>query len=205
MHKSLIEITTTKTKTKPKTIFNTEIGNAFFPNGSDELYTLEVFTIFAVGFIFRPFGGAVFGYIADKIGRAKALQIAIIMMSLPTFLTGCIPTYDMIGWAAPVILCILRILQGLSQGGEVSSSYVFVYEVSPPEQRAFFLSLMSCSSFGSLLASAMHVFFDAVCTRDELYSWGWRIPFYFGIVLAFLGWFCFFVFIAYIFVFVFTF
>merc|ERR1712218_284849 len=97
-----------------------EIGSNFFPHKDEGVQVLNSFAIFAGAFFMRPLGGALFGYIGDKYGRIVSLRISLFMMAIPTFLTGCLPNYATIGIAAPIILTIFRLLQGLSVGGELT-------------------------------------------------------------------------------------
>ena len=112
--------------------FTYEIGKSLLPPNLTEMeYNVWGYALFWAGFSTRPFGGALFGYIGDNYGRKKAFRLSIIAMALCTFLTGCIPTYSAIGIFAPIILLILRLIQGLSTGGEISSVFVYLYEIAP--------------------------------------------------------------------------
>lgn len=164
--------------------FATEISASLFP--SDEpgaTGIVQLYVLYAVGFVARPFGGLVFGYLGDKFGRNRSLTIAMILMSFPTFLTGCLPGFDTIGWGAPLILLVLRILQGLSTGGENSSAAIYTFETAPHNRRAFWLSVFGICSSGTLFASLAHVILDEVLTEEQNMAWGWRIPFLLGIGL----------------------
>ena len=167
--------------------FAEQVGGALFPNGNDVTYAIEVYTLYAVGFLFRPFGGAFFGYMGDKVGRKNALRMAMIMMAFPTFLTGCLPTYDMIGWWSPALLLFFRVVQGLSTGGENSNVATYVYEIAQRDKRAFFMSLLGISTSGTLVASVFHVILTGSMSESDLQSYGWRIPFWFGIGLIFVA------------------
>ena len=100
--------------------------------------------------------------------------MAMILMSFPTFLTGCIPGYQYIGWWAPLILLLLRVLQGLSTGGENSSASIYIYETAPKNKRAFWLSVFGICSSGTLLASLSHVVLQNTLNETQLSHWGWR-------------------------------
>src|SRR6185295_8088279 len=106
--------------------FATAIGRAFFPEQDKVAQILAAFGVFAVGFVMRPIGGALFGHIGDRVGRGPALTLSVAAMAVPTFLIGVLPGYAQIGLAAPVLLTLLRMLQGLSVGGEYTTSIVFL-------------------------------------------------------------------------------
>ncbi len=164
------------------------LSKLFFPSENEFVSLIASFGAFAVGFLFRPIGSFLFGYIGDKYGRKKALLISIFLMAFPTFLIGLLPTYHDIGILAPILLTILRILQGLSTGGEYTTSVSFVVEHSPSDKRGFFGSINLLGAvigimFGSLTGAFLNYFFSP----EELSSYGWRIGFLFGIVLAFIG------------------
>src|SRR5260370_30336918 len=112
--------------------FAAQIGRTFFPSQDAVSQILSAFGIFAVGFLMRPLGGAVVGYIGDKFGRSVALTFSVTAMAVPTFLVGVLPGYQTLGPAAPIILTLLRLLQGLSVRGECTPSWVFLSEPAPP-------------------------------------------------------------------------
>eukprot|EP00484_Ammonia_sp_Unknown_P025443 CAMPEP_0197026238 /NCGR_PEP_ID=MMETSP1384-20130603/6371_1 /TAXON_ID=29189 /ORGANISM="Ammonia sp." /LENGTH=548 /DNA_ID=CAMNT_0042454877 /DNA_START=40 /DNA_END=1686 /DNA_ORIENTATION=+ len=163
--------------------FSEELANALFPAGPGASAIVSLYAMFAIGFVSRPFGGVVFGYFGDRYGRKSSLRMAMILMSFPTFLTGCIPGYQYIGWWAPLILLLLRILQGLSTGGENSSASIYVYETAPRNKRAFWLSVFGICSSGTLVASLSHVILQNSLTQTQITDWGWRLPFLLGIGL----------------------
>ena len=115
--------------------FAGQIGRTFFPAKDEVTQVLAAFSIFAVGFLMRPLGGAVIGYIGDRFGRRAALTFSVTAMAVPTFLVGVLPGYQTLGLAAPIILTLLRMLQGVSVGGECPTSYVFLFEQSAPGRR----------------------------------------------------------------------
>ncbi len=169
--------------------FTYEIGQALLPPNLTELeYNVWGYGLFWAGFSTRPIGGAIFGYISDNYGRKKAFRFSIITMALCTFATGCIPTYEAIGIFAPLILLFLRLIQGLSTGGEISSVFVYLYEIAPKHKRAFWMSLMVISSVGAFLATIIKITINHTLTDQQILTWGWRIPFWIGILLLFLGW-----------------
>jgi MHS family proline/betaine transporter-like MFS transporter len=162
------------------------IGLKFFP--ASEIIDILTFAVFAAGFIIRPVGGIIFGHIGDKFGRRIALVIGIMMMAIPTAGIGFLPSYDSIGLAAPIILVIIRLVQGLSLGGEFSGCIAYIVEHSPPEQRglagsASFVSMCMGMLFGLAVASLFRYFLS----EEELLSWGWRIPFIAGLFIGLIG------------------
>jgi len=164
------------------------IGKLFFPSGDPTVELLKSFAVFAVGFLARPIGSVVFGFIGDKFGRKKSLMISILMMAFSTTAIGLLPTYEMIGVLAPILLVVLKILQGLSVGGEYTTSVSFVVEHAPRNRRGFFGSIAILGAVvGILLGSASGAFITKVLPEPALYSWGWRVLFFTGIILGFLG------------------
>jgi len=165
------------------------LGTLFFPSTDPLASILKAYALFAVGFVVRPFGGVVFGHFAVRVGRKRMLQLSIIVMAIPTALVGFLPTYSQIGVSAAVLLLFLRILQGLAVGGEGISSYTFLGETAAPERRGLYASFGPASgTFGFLLGSAVVYLLHTGMQRGTLYEWGWRIPFFIGILPAALGW-----------------
>ncbi|CAN5573661.1 citrate-proton symporter [soil metagenome] len=170
--------------------FAAQIGRTFFAREDHISQILAAFGVFAVGYLMRPLGGALIGYIGDRFGRAAALTFSITAMVVPTFLVGVLPGYDTLGLAAPVILTGLRMLQGLSVGGECPTSVVFLYEHAPPGRRGLCAAIAFCgSNAGILLGSATGGLIAALMTPEELDRWGWRIPFILGLALGIVGYF----------------
>lgn len=160
----------------------------FFPAESTLASLINIFIVFAVGFISRPVGAYFFGKLADQHGRKQALIFSVLLMGLSTSLMGVLPTYDAIGIQAPLLLTFLRILQGISLGGEFTSSLTFIIEHSPPSKRGFVGSwLYSGGFFGSMLGTAVATITTLLTTAEQLQSWGWRIPFILGFAVTFLG------------------
>jgi MHS family proline/betaine transporter-like MFS transporter len=164
------------------------IAREFLPSHDPLASLLGTFGVFATGFLMRPLGGLIFGFVGDRLGRKLALELSVVLMALATTLLGLLPTYASIGLAAPLLLTILRLFQGLSVGGEYIGSMSFLAEHAPPGRRAFFGSWSSFSVvLGSLLGSAT----AAVCTRllsePDLVRWGWRLPFLAGLLIGLLG------------------
>lgn len=164
------------------------LAQVFFPSEDPIASLLASFGAFAVGFFFRPMGSVMFGYIGDKYGRKKALIISIMFMAFPTFLIGLLPTYQQVGILAPILLIILRIFQGLSTGGEYTTSVSFVVEHAPQNRRGFFGSINLLGAvIGIMFGSLMGAVLTFTMSKETLLDWGWRVGFLLGIVLAFVG------------------
>lgn len=152
-------------------------GQVFFPDSS--LSTLLALSSFAVAYVARPFGAAVCGHLGDRYSRKTVLLGILIMMGTATFLVGCIPSYASIGPTAPVILVLLRVIQGLSAGGEQSGSALLALEHAPDRERGFYTSwTQSGSQFGNFLAFLVFLPLTAILPENAMLSWGWRIPFW---------------------------
>lgn len=168
--------------------FAAAIGRAFFPQEDSVAQILAAFGIFAVGFLMRPVGGAVIGSIGDKFGRRTALTVSVAAMAIPTFLVGILPDYQVLGIAAPIILTLLRMVQGLSVGGEYTTSIIYIIEQAPPNRRALVGAMGCCGAVGGiLLGSATGALLASVMSEQALESWGWRIPFILGLVVGLAG------------------
>ena len=168
--------------------FASSIGHAFFPQQDKVAQVLAAFGIFAVGFLMRPIGGALFGHVGDRIGRRAALNLSIVAMAIPTFLIGVLPGYDRLGLAAPVLLTLLRMVQGLSVGGEFTTSIVFLVERTRPERRGLVGAVADVGGvIGILAGSATGAILETVMSAAEVQSWGWRIPFWIGLVVGLTG------------------
>ena len=168
--------------------FATIIGSQFFPDEDKVVQLISAFGVFAAGYLMRPIGGIIFGNIGDKQGRKKALLISVLLMAIPTTLIGFLPTYKDIGWYAALLLVILRLLQGLSVGGEFTGSISFLVEKAPKGKRGFFGSWSTFGVFGGmLLGSALASIITALLTKEQLHDFGWRIPFLFGAVIGIVG------------------
>ncbi|MPZ54952.1 MAG: MFS transporter [Rhizobiales bacterium] len=164
------------------------IAPLFFPTNDPVTGLLATFGVFAAGFMMRPLGGLVLGHVADKLGRSTALTLSVALMAVPTTLIAILPTYATIGIAAPLVLTLTRLLQGLSVGGAYTGSVTYLVENAPKGQRG----LSGCWSLvgsivGLLLGSMVAALVTSLLTPEQLTSWGWRLPFAAGILLAFLG------------------
>lgn len=164
------------------------IGAHFFPSGDKMASLINTFGVFAAGYMMRPIGGMIFGHIGDRMGRKKALMLSVAMMALPTTLLGLLPTHAQIGVAASVLLVLLRLVQGLSVGGELIGSISFVTESAPPERRGFVGSwTLFTAAGGIMLGSAVATLLHGFLSDTALHSWGWRVPFICGIIIGFVG------------------
>ncbi len=165
--------------------FAAAIGRAFFPQEDKVAQVLAAFGIFAVGFLMRPVGGALIGYIGDRFGRRTALTFSVAAMAIPTFLVGILPGYQTLGMAAPILLTLLRMIQGLSVGGEYTTTIVFMVEHARPDQRGVIGAMACCGAVGGILmGSAMGALLASAMSPEALADWGWRIPFLVGLVVG---------------------
>lgn len=165
------------------------ISRLFFPSSNDFIGLMAAFGVFAAGFLMRPLGAILFGYIGDQYGRKLALSLSILLMAIPTACLGLLPTYEQIGILAPLLLTIIRLLQGLSLGGEASGSIIFMVEHTSPKRRGLVGSTVMCSaSIGILLGSATAAGVAKLMTEIEFESWGWRIPFLISFFIGGIGW-----------------
>lgn len=154
------------------------LGSLFFPQEDETAQLLTAFATFALAFAIRPFGALVFGPLGDRIGRKRTLAVIILLMSGCTFLIGALPTYATIGVAAPILLILLRLGQGLSAGGETGTAYTFLAEYAPPGRRGFITSFGNLSAFlGALIGSSMVTVGHLTLGDAGMSDWGWRIPF----------------------------
>ena len=168
--------------------FAATIGRTFFPGEDPLAPLLSAYGIFAVGFVARPLGGAVIGQIGDRYGRRTALTLSVAAMALPTCAIGLLPGYATLGVAAPILLTVLRVIQGLSVGGETTTSIVFLVEHAPERRRAL-MATVSCggATVGIMMGSAAGAVLASVMSPEALDSWGWRIPFVLGLLVGVAG------------------
>ncbi|MEV3964416.1 MFS transporter [Nocardia sp. NPDC050193] len=162
-------------------------NKVFFPDSNPALGTVAAFGTLAAGYLARPIGGIVFGHFGDRLGRKKMLVLTMVMMGAASFLIGVLPTYQAVGALAPVLLVLLRVVQGVAIGGEWGGATLMVTEHAEPSTRGFWNGVMQMGSpIGSLLSSAV-VAVVAMLPEDDLLSWGWRIPFLASIILLAAG------------------
>jgi MFS family permease len=168
--------------------FAVMIGRAFFPTGSGLTSLLLSVATFGVGFVTRPLGGIVIGAYADRAGRKAAMTLTIWLMALGSGMIGLVPDYSTIGWAAPVLLVLARLLQGFSAGGELGPATTYLIEAAPPGREGFYGSWQLGSQFiSSIIGGLVGFAVTASLTPDEVQGWGWRIPFLLGILIAPVG------------------
>lgn len=156
----------------------TSIGRVFFPSGSPTSSLLSSLAVFGVAFFFRPLGGLLLGSVGDRLGRRPALAVSIILMGVATTLVAALPGYATIGVAAPILLVVLRCLQGISAGGEWTGSSAFLVEQAPAHRRGLFASVISTTAaLGALGGGIVGLVLSVSMSSAALDSWGWRIPF----------------------------
>jgi len=161
------------------------LGELFFPHGSRLAALLAVFGVFAAGYVMRVLGGGVFGHVADRLGRRRALLLSAAAMAVATSLVGCLPTYATAGVVAPVAFTLLRLAQGLSVGGEFTTSISYLIEHAPPNRRALQGSLASLTAGGGiLLGSATGSALFALFTTEQIRAGAWRLPFLLSVPLG---------------------
>jgi MHS family proline/betaine transporter-like MFS transporter len=168
--------------------FASIIAPLFFPTGNATSSVLATWAVFAGGFLMRPIGASVFGYIGDRIGRRKVLFLSAVLMALPTFCLGILPTHEQIGIWAAVLLVTVRLVQGFSVGGEFTGSVTYMVETAPQDRRGLAGSWANVGSMtGILLGSGVATLVTSLLAHDEVISWGWRIPFLFGGLLGIIS------------------
>lgn len=163
----------------------TTISPLFYPAGNDTLALIAFLSTFAVGFVVRPFGALFFGRIGDLVGRKYAFLVTLLIMGGATALIGFLPTYASIGLAAPIILLIIRILQGLALGGEYGGAAIYVAEHVPDEKRGFYTSFIQITAtLGLFLSLVVILVLQNALSPQAFSAWGWRIPFIISIFLV---------------------
>src|SRR4249920_1876919 len=162
-------------------------GKIFFPSVDPKIGTIAAFATFGVGYVTRPIGAFFMGHVGDKFGRKKVLTFTLLLMGLSTFLIGALPTYGQVGIAAPILLVLLRLLQGLSAAGEQAGANSMTLEHAPAHRRAFFTSFtLSGTQMGFILATLVFLPISAL-PEDQLLSWGWRVPFFLSAIVVAVG------------------
>lgn len=169
-------------------IFAEIIALKFFPSENESINLLQVLLIFALGYVARPLGAIIFGWIGDKYGRKKSLTIAILCMAIPTAAIGILPTYDDIGIASSILIGAMRVMQGISLGGVLTGAIIFSIEHANKSHRSFISSFTMatiCSGLliGSFVSYLMHSFFS----EEDFTNWAWRIPFIGGLLVVFVA------------------
>lgn len=157
----------------------------FFPKGNDILAYLNTLAVFAIGFVVRPFGAIVFGRVGDMIGRKYTFLLTLLLMGGSTFAIGLLPTYATVGYLAPILLLILRIVQGLALGGEYGGAATYVAEHAPPNRRGFYTSfLQTTATLGFFLSLLVIMFIKSSMTKEQFDANGWRYPFMISLILV---------------------
>src|SRR5438552_18872618 len=171
------------------TAFALYFANSFFPGNDPVLQQLNAAVLFAIGFVMRPIGGWLFGHLADRHGRRKALMLSVLLMCFGSLMIAVTPTYAAIGTAAPVMLGLARIIQGLSLGGEYGASATYLSEMADPKRRGFYASFQYVTLIGGQLCAILVLLLlqQVFLTADQLKAWGWRIPFVIGAMLAIIA------------------
>ncbi|MGQ0794402.1 MAG: MFS transporter [Deltaproteobacteria bacterium] len=164
------------------------LSRLFFPAEDEATSLISTFGVFAAGYFMRPLGALIFGHLGDKFGRRRALMASVALMAIPTALIGFLPTYAQIGIAAPILLTLCRLVQGISVGGEFTGSISFIVEHAPKSRRGFFGSFTTFSLIGGmLLGSGMGGLINSIYSEQEVLDWAWRMPFVLGVLVGFVG------------------
>jgi MHS family alpha-ketoglutarate permease-like MFS transporter len=167
-------------------VFSLYFASSFFPKENETAQLLNTAGIFAIGFLMRPVGGWLMGAYADRNGRKAGLTLSVLLMSAGSLMITLVPNYDNIGIAAPIILVLARMLQGLSIGGEYGTAATYLSEIAPPNRRGFYSSFQYVTTtMGQLTALCVLIILERwLLTPEQLTDWGWRIPFAIGALLA---------------------
>ncbi len=163
----------------------TIIASHFFPKGNDTVALLSTLATFATGFVVRPFGALIFGRLGDLVGRKYAFMMTLMIMGLSTTLIGVLPTYEQVGFLAPVLLLVLRLLQGLALGGEYGGAATYVAEHSPDNRRGYYTSFIQTTATLGLFVSLGVILSTRLGLGESAFKeWGWRLPFLLSIILV---------------------
>lgn len=161
------------------------ISTKFFPDGNPTVALLSTLATFAAGFVVRPFGALFFGRLGDLIGRKYTFLLTLVIMGISTFLIGCIPGYETIGFVAPMLVLLLRLLQGLALGGEYGGAATYVAEHSPAERRGFWTSWIQTTATIGLFVSLLVIISTKGAMDEKTFNaWGWRVPFWISIIMV---------------------
>ncbi|NDF12402.1 MAG: MFS transporter [Proteobacteria bacterium] len=167
--------------------FATIISKHFFPSTDPYVSLIAAFSVFAAGFFMRPIGAIIFGHIGDRFGRRTALTSSIILMAICTAFFSILPTYEKIGILAPILLTAIRLLQGISLGGEFSGSIVFISEYAQKNRALVASSCLFSACIGILVGSFVGTFFSQMLPAGAFEQWGWRVPFVLGVAIGIVG------------------
>jgi MFS family permease len=162
-------------------------GKLFFPSKDPMVGTIAALATFGVGYVARPIGSFFLGHLGDRYGRKKVLILTLILMGVSTFLVGCLPTYQQVGIAAPILLVVCRLLQGLSAAGEQAGANSMSLEHAPANRRAFFTSWTLSGTQGGLILATLVFLPISKMPEAQLLTWGWRVPFFFSAVVVGVG------------------
>ncbi len=164
------------------------ISTKFFPSDNPTAAFLSTLATFAAGFVVRPFGALFFGRLGDMIGRKYTFMVTLLLMGGATFLIGCVPDFETIGYLAPILVLILRLLQGLALGGEYGGAATYVAEHAPAGQRGYWTSWIQTTATAGLFVSLMVILATkSFLSAEEFDSWGWRVPFWVSILMVFVS------------------
>ncbi|WP_334133591.1 MFS transporter [Acinetobacter schindleri] len=165
------------------------ISELFFPSTLSPFWAmLNTYGIFAAGYFFRPLGGVVMAHFGDLIGRKRLFSLSILLMALPTLMIGIMPTFESIGYAAPILLLLMRVLQGIAIGGEIPAAWTFVSEHVPERRIGIANGVLTAGlSLGILLGALMSLFISLQFSEAEIKDWAWRIPFILGGIFGFVA------------------
>ena len=164
------------------------ISTVFFPDTDKTTALLATFAVFAISFLVRPLGGVVWGHIGDKVGRKQALSLSILIMSGATFCIALLPSYAAIGVFAPILLLLVRVVQGFSASGEYAGASAFLVEYAPPKRRGLYASVVPASTAaGLLLGSLIAALLTGVLSDGQMHDWGWRLPFLLAAPMGLIG------------------
>ena len=162
-------------------------GQLFFPTGDPLISTLSALGTFAVGFVIRPLGGIIFGHYGDRLGRKSMLVLTLVMMGAATFLVGCLPTFESVGVLAPILLVVLRVIQGLGLGGEWGGAALMAVEYAPEDKRGYFGSWPQMGVPAGLVLANGAFLSVATLPNEQFLAWGWRVPFLLSVILIGVG------------------
>ncbi|MGJ1445495.1 MFS transporter [Sphingobacterium spiritivorum] len=164
------------------------ISTKFFPSDNPTAAFLSTLATFAAGFVVRPFGALFFGRLGDMIGRKYTFMVTLLLMGGATFLIGCIPSYDSIGFWAPLLVLILRLLQGLALGGEYGGAATYVAEHAPKGQRGYWTSwIQTTATFGLFISLIVILLTKSILSAEQFDAWGWRVPFMLSIIMVYVS------------------
>ena len=168
--------------------FASAIGLAFFPKSDPTAQLLMAFSIFAVGYLMRPIGAIIFGHVGDKYGKKVALNLSVAAMAIPTFFVSILPDYNTWGVWAAYTLVLLRMIQGLSVGGEFTTSIIYLVSHAPKNRQTLMGATITCGAIGGiLLGSFTGDLMNHLMSEETINAWGWRVPFLFGLVIGIVG------------------